>query len=374
MGTSALPHGPAGLVARAADAVRDHRAFDRAVADQRALAELLTGPTDVMTVTETAELPFPAEDVWAVLHDPTTLAHLGTWPLVAAFDLPGAPRGAVGARRCAVYRLPDGRLQGTLSEVVDVDPGHRATDKALTSPFPLTTTYVVEAHDGGCTARLVATGAAPAPIARQMADEWAAGLRHVMWRVRESLGDPEVAGSAPPVRTDEEQAWLDQLYSVERVRAQMHAVAVTERTSVDLQAPVNVVWHLVADVDSPMADTADPTAERFVVPIADAGVEAPPLLATVSRCVKHADHLHVELDEVVESAPMHRIVYRSLRDVRPARTVVRLTGGPTGCSVEIESTHEVPAVVRRECRRQLRTALARYVEALQRHTEVTPAP
>lgn len=369
MSTTANPgHGPAALVARAVGAVRDHREFERAIADQRALSELLTGPSDVMTATETADLPFAPEAVWAALTDPAAVAHLGTWPVVAAFDLPGpegSVPGVVGSRRCAVYRLPDGRLEGTVSEVVDLVPGRQVTDRALTSPFPLSTTYAVEPSEGGCVAHLTATGTAPGPIARQMADEWAAGLRHVMWRVRELLGDPAVVGTAAPVRTDEEQAWLDQLYSVEQTRAHMHTVPVTERRAVDLAAPADVVWRLLADVASPVVDTGDPTATRFVVPLADAA--APELLATVSVCTKHGDHLHVEFDEVLERVPMHRVVYRSLRDVRPARTILRLTSGPNACRVEVESTHEVPAVIRRECRRQLKGALERYVELLERH-------
>lgn len=381
MGTTGHPagRGPTGLVTRAVDAVRDHRAFERAVADRRALSELLTGTAEVMTVSETADVPFPPEAVWAVLDDPVTLAHLGTWPVVAAFDLPGAPAGTVGSRRCAVYRLPDGRLEATLSEVVEVEPGRRLRDRALTSPFPLSTTFVVEPgtdDPGRCTARLTATGTAPTPIARQMADEWAAGLRHVMWRVRELLGDPGLAGTTPPVRTDDEQAWLEQLCSLDRRRAQMHAVPVTERCAVDLAVPADVAWHLIADVDSPLVDSGDPTARRFVVPVDDDGGDGPgdgerrpPLLATVSRCTQHSDHLHVEFDEVLENVPMHRVVYRSLRDVRPARTVLRLTERPGGCRVEAESTHEVPAVIRRECRRQLRAALERYLELLQQHAE-----
>ena len=333
------------------------------------LADVLGGPAEPLTVTESAELPVAAADAWAVLTDPTTAAHLGTWPLVAAFDLPGPPRGEVGARRCAAYRLPDGRLQGTLAEVVEVDPGRRIVDRALTSPFPMTTVMTVEPTGSGCRVRLTESGAAPVALAQRIADEWVAGLRHMMWRVRHDVGDPGAATLPKPVLTDDEQAWLDQVCGVTGPEVTVRRVAVTARRAADVAAPRESVWRLLAAPDSPVVSSADAEARRYAVTAPDATPSsdgALHLLATVRRCSTRADHVHVDFDEVVEEVAPERLVLASRRGAHSATTAFTLTDAPGGCRVDAETTHEVPEPVAEGSADRLGEALEGYLATVAR--------
>jgi uncharacterized protein YndB with AHSA1/START domain len=141
--------------------------------------------TEPLTVQSTVEISKPAQEVWDFLTSPYAGVLLDHQH-VTSFPVPGTPEG-VGHQSCSLRRGADGRLEATVTEIIEFEPPHRYVAKWLTGPSETLDGIVVRPTPTGCTysarvgMRIVyGTAGKVAPVAQRAIDELTAKVRSIV--------------------------------------------------------------------------------------------------------------------------------------------------------------------------------------------------
>jgi hypothetical protein len=138
--------------------------------------------------------------MWSFLADPTSAINLNGADLGAT--LPGSPPG-LGEIQVAVYGHGEGR-QARVHEVIELEPGRRATTRSLTSAFPSYGGLTIEPTGPG-TCRLTqefwvdVPAGVPVDTVRAIEHNVKQELRTMMASlmvVDTGIGDPDRSGAA----------------------------------------------------------------------------------------------------------------------------------------------------------------------------------
>ncbi|MEU4419581.1 hypothetical protein AB0F81_03080 [Actinoplanes sp. NPDC024001] len=90
----------------------------------------------------TVELRWDAAAMWSYMWNPASSVELGEHTEVG-LTLPGTSYG-LGEIQVFLHRLPDGRRQASLIEVVEFEPGRRAVTRSLVSAVPNLSVLTIE--------------------------------------------------------------------------------------------------------------------------------------------------------------------------------------------------------------------------------------
>jgi carbon monoxide dehydrogenase subunit G len=282
------------------------------------------------------EVPASAEEVWDFIEDPRSTPVLQGDPRAFSFPIPGTPTG-VGGLSCSFAPGPLGGLAGTVSEVVEVDPGRRWVTRVVSGTMPVTAvTEVTSIGPDRCRLRREFETQVLRRDAPDMRGPARRGTLSWLERVRDHFAMPphEVRG----VPSEETL----QGFSIDAVSAAHQGSAtttVTSSASADFAASPETVLAFVDDPENfaYLVSGHPGAASSFVV----AGPEGLP--TGDLRCVivtTPQGQMAAALHEMVRTEPGLRVVRTALPF--PVTTTMRVEPHGVGARVTIQVDQEPP--------------------------------
>jgi len=283
------------------------------------------------------EVPASAEEVWDFIEDPRSTPVLQGDPRAFSFPIPGTPTG-VGGLSCSFAPGPLGGLAGTVSEVVEVDPGRRRVTRVVSGTMPVTAvTEVTPIGPDMCRLRREFETQVLRREAPDMRGPARRGTLSWLARVRDHFAMPPHEDRGLP---SEETL---QGFSIDAVSAAHQGSAtttVTSSASADVAASPETVLAFVDDPENfaYLVSGHPEAASSFVV----AGPEGLP--TGDLRCVivtTPQGQLAAALHEVVRAEPGLCVVRTALPF--PVTTTMRVEPHGVGARVTIQ-VHQQPPV------------------------------